>query len=237
MSKPGKIILSGGLILGSGAYALWQHEQALPPPAMRQLAEKTSQAAPKPAAPMPVPKPATLPPPVAAQTAPTPEPALKPNAPARLAAAQPAPARAAEPAPPPENPAPPPQTAAPADVPPSPPPEPLNAVQLAPPPAASTGRYADGEFVGNSVDDEWGPVQVKVVVKNGDIADVICIEYPFHRQRSAEISEWAIPTLVEETIKAQSEKIDWVSQASFTSDQFQKSLASALARAQKKQPT
>ena len=83
------------------------------------------------------------------------------------------------------------------------------------------------------MDDEWGPVQVKVVVRNGDIADVICIEYPFHRQRSAEISEWAIPTLIEETIKAQSEKIDWVSQASFTSDQFQKSLASALLRAQK----
>ncbi len=42
-----------------------------------------------------------------------------------------------------------------------------------------------------------------------------------------------VPTLVEETIKAQSAKVDWVSQASFTSDQFQKSLASALARAQK----
>jgi uncharacterized protein with FMN-binding domain len=76
-------------------------------------------------------------------------------------------------------------------------------------------------------------VQVKVVVKNGDIADVICIEYPFHRRRSAEISEWAIPTLVEETIKAQTAQIDWVSQASFTSEQFQKSLASALVRAHK----
>jgi len=221
MSKSGKILLSGGLILSSAAYALWQQEQALPPPAMRQLAEKTSQAAP---APMPMPEPAPLTPPAAApaiaDAAPTPLPSPTPSkAKPSIARAEPAPV------PPPQAMAPPP------DVP--PPADPLNAVQLAPPPAVSTGRYADGEFVGNAVDDEWGPVQVKVVVRNGDIADVICIEYPFHRQRSAEISEWAIPTLVEETIKAQSAKVDWVSQASFTSDQFQKSLASALARAQK----
>jgi uncharacterized protein with FMN-binding domain len=108
-------------------------------------------------------------------------------------------------------------------------------VALAPQPAASTGRYQDGEFIGNAYAGEWGPVQVKVVVKNGDISDVICLEYPIHRQRSQEISEWALPQLHEEVIKAQSEKIDWISQASFTSENYQQSLASALARA-KKQP-
>jgi uncharacterized protein with FMN-binding domain len=220
MSKPGKIFLSGGLILSSAAYALWQQEQALPPPAMRQLAEKTSQAAPTPVR-EPLPPQAAAPAPTA-EAASTPAPPAPPKLkPQKLAKTEP-PAK--------EEPAAP---AAPEAEPAPPPAEPLNAVQLAPAPAASTGRYADGEFVGNSVDDEWGPVQVKVVVRNGDIADVICIEYPFHRQRSAEISEWAIPTLVEETIKAQSEKIDWVSQASFTSEQFQKSLASALVRAHK----
>ena len=236
MSKPGKIILSGGLILSSAAYALWQQEQALPPPAMRQLAEKTSQAAPvTPALPAPA---LALPPPDAAAAPQTPH-APAPEVPKpqeRIAGNEKAPQAATEPAPS-EIPAPPAQTAAPAQPAPPPPAEPLNAVQLAPPPAASTGHYVDGDFVGNAVDDEWGPVQVKVVVKNGDIADVICIEYPFHRQRSAEISEWAIPQLIEETIKAQSAKVDWVSQASFTSDQFQKSLATALARAQKQQPT
>jgi uncharacterized protein with FMN-binding domain len=223
MSKPGKIFLSGGLILSSAAYALWQQQQAFPPPAMRQLAEKTSQAAP---ARLPVPEPTSLTPqaaaPAIADAVPTPLPSPTPSkAEPSIARTEPAP----EVPPPSQAVAPPPDVPQPAD--------PLNAVQLAPPLAVSTGRYADGEFVGNAVDDEWGPVQVKVVVRNGDIADVICIEYPFHRQRSAEISEWAIPTLVEETIKAQSAKVDWVSQASFTSDQFQKSLASALARAQK----
>lgn len=118
-------------------------------------------------------------------------------------------------------------------TPPAPPAEPLQAVQLAPPPAVSTGRYADGEFVGNAADGEWGPVQVKAVIRNGDLADVIVIEFPIHRERSAEISAWAIPMLYQEAIKAQSADIDMVSQASFTSEEFQQSLASALERAHK----
>jgi uncharacterized protein with FMN-binding domain len=227
MSKPGKILLSGGLILASGAYAWWQNMTAPEPP----LPVPAPVAVGEPAAPPPAPvAPPDLASPAPEAVVPAPEPAPRPKSPpSRLAAAEPAPEVTPQPLA--ENP--PPQPAAPVEIPPPPPPEPLQAVQLAPPPPVSTGRYADGEFVGNAVDDEWGPVQVKVVVKNGDIADVICIEYPYHRRRSAEISEWAIPSLVEETIKAQSAKIDWVSQASFTSNQFQKSLASALARAHK----
>ncbi|HWC62048.1 MAG TPA: hypothetical protein VG501_00390, partial [Rhizomicrobium sp.] len=78
-----------------------------------------------------------------------------------------------------------------------------------------------------------GPVQLKVVIHDGDIADVIALEYPIHRQRSAEISEWAIPQLREEAIKAQSADIEWITQASFTSENYQQSLASALSRARK----
>ena len=220
MSKPGKIILSGGLILGSAAYALWQQQQTVPPPIMRQVAEKVRHTALQPG-PLPAPTPAPMP--AVADAAPAPPPKAEPKIARTAPQIQPQQYIAPqEDAPPPPEP---------------PPPDPLNAVQLAPPPPATTGRYLDGEFIGNSVDDEWGPVQVKVVVRNGDIADVICIEYPFHRRRSQEISEWAIPTLVEETIKAQSAKIDWVTQASFTSDQFQKSLASALGRARKASAT
>ncbi len=99
--------------------------------------------------------------------------------------------------------------------------------------AAANGHFTDGDFVGQSFDGEWGPVQVKVAVRGGSVVQVVCIEYPFHRQRSAEISEYAIPILVEETIKTQDTKIDWVSQASYTSEQFQQSLGSALKRAEK----
>jgi uncharacterized protein with FMN-binding domain len=222
MIRLGRIFLSGGLILVSGAYAWW--EQGAPPDttqptpaAARQVPSPVppavSAANPPPAAPSrPVPPQQTAAPPVAEDA---PEPVAKAKAPrTKIATAEPA----LQPAAPP---------------PPAPPEVPLQAVQLAPPPMVSTGRYADGEFIGNAVDGEWGPVQVKAVIRNGDIADVICIEFPIHRERSAEISEWAIPQLYQEAIKAQSADIDMVSQASFTSEEYQQSLASALARAHK----
>jgi uncharacterized protein with FMN-binding domain len=221
MIKPGKLLLSGGLILASGGYAWWQDQHPIAVPA--PVASKAPVRKPPAAAPMtppttpPVTAPAAVavnqPPPILKPApAPAPEAVVKPKAP-RL---RPLTKAEISPAPPPPD---------------KPPPEPLNAVQLAPQPNVSTGRYLDGEFVGNAFDGEWGPVQVKAVIRNGDLADVIVLEYPIHRQRSAEISEWAIPMLYEEAIKAQSAKIDMVAQASFTSENFQQSLASALARA------
>ena len=219
MIRPGRIFLSGGLILVSGAYVWWEQDArpTLPAPAAAQQA------------PSPVPLVAANPPPVAPSQAVAPQ---QPVAPPVAEAAPVAKAKAprtkiatAEPAPQPVAPSAPP--------PPTQPDVPLQAVQLAPQPVVSTGRYADGEFIGNAVDGEWGAVQVKAVIRNGDIADVICIEFPIHRERSAEISEWAIPLLYQEAIKAQSANIDMVSQASFTSEEYQKSLASALARAHK----
>jgi uncharacterized protein with FMN-binding domain len=235
MIKTGKILLSGGLILASGSYAWWQHMVQHPVTLNSgALTPGLPNSGAKPPAAMPVPAPQAVAMnpsvPSTAMDAPA-EPAKPETAAAgrpqvKSAAREPAHKPASEPAPEPMP------AAAPS---PPPPQEPLNAIALAPPPAVSTGRYADGEFIGNAVDGEWGPVQVKVVVRNGDIADVIALEYPIHRQRSAEISEWAIPQLAQEVIKAQSANIDWITQASFTSENYQQSLASALARA-KKQP-
>jgi uncharacterized protein with FMN-binding domain len=241
MKKPGKIFLSGGLILASGAYAWWHHAteaKSLAPATVALRQARLTPPAPPVAvasppgdslgnAPMAQPVTPPAPPPSAppvARMEPKAE-AVKPKAEDRdlkdaLIAGTPAP-----PPPPALGPPPPP-----------PPPETPN---IAPPvqqAAAGTGRYIDGDFVGASVDGEWGPVQVKVAVRSGNVAQVICIEYPFHRRRSAEISEYAIPILVEETIKTQDAKIDWVSQASYTSEQFQQSLASALTRAKKSPP-
>jgi uncharacterized protein with FMN-binding domain len=235
MIKTGKMLLSGGLILASGSYAWWHHMSQNPLPV--RVAVPAPEMEPKPALALNRPAPAVTPPEAVTETpapstpdvtasAPAPAPQstkpekTKKSAPV-AAVAPPPPATVAEPA---AEPAPPPPPAA-----------PLNAVALAPQPAISTGRYLDGEFIGNVSDGQWGPVQVKVVIRNGDIADVICLEYPIHRRRSAEISEWALPQLHEEAIKAQSAQIDWISQASFTSDNYQQSLASALSRA-KKQP-
>lgn len=97
----------------------------------------------------------------------------------------------------------------------------------------SSGRYADGEFIGDPADTVWGAVQVKAVIHGGAITDVQFLDYPDHRRRSAEINSWATPMLTSEAIQAQSAQVDIVSQASVTAYGFQQSLASALMHAKK----
>jgi uncharacterized protein with FMN-binding domain len=99
--------------------------------------------------------------------------------------------------------------------------------------AADVPHYADGEYVGASMDTEWGPIQVEAIIRGGAIADVKWIDFPTHRERSAEISRWAAPLLTSEAIQIQNWEVDAVSQASFTSEGFQQSLQSALMRAHK----
>lgn len=94
-------------------------------------------------------------------------------------------------------------------------------------------HYSDGEFVGKSAGTIWGEVQVKTVIRDGAITDVQVLQYPSHRRRSALISDWALPILRSEAIRAQSAQVDRVSQASITAEGFQQSLASALRQATK----
>jgi uncharacterized protein with FMN-binding domain len=98
-------------------------------------------------------------------------------------------------------------------------------------PSESKARYNDGDYVGEAADTEWGMVQIKAVVRNGSLTDVQFMQYPAHRRRSAEISNWALPILRSEAIRDQSARVDMVSSATITSDGFQQSLASALQRA------
>jgi uncharacterized protein with FMN-binding domain len=97
--------------------------------------------------------------------------------------------------------------------------------------AQSKGRFNDGEYVGKPVDTNWGTVQVKATVQDSSLTDVQFMQYPYHRRRSAEISNWALPALRNEAIRAQSARVDMVSQATITADGFQQSLATALSRA------
>jgi uncharacterized protein with FMN-binding domain len=55
--------------------------------------------------------------------------------------------------------------------------------------------------------------------------------YPNHTDRSVFINEHALPTLIQETIAAQSTGIDLVSGATDTSYAFQQSLQSAILEA------
>ena len=96
------------------------------------------------------------------------------------------------------------------------------------------GLYADGSYTGNSFDAYYGMVQVKVLVVSNKITDVQFLQYPNNRSNSRMINNQAMPLLTEEAIQAQSAQVNGVSGATFTSDAFQKSLASALVLAKTK---
>lgn len=100
-----------------------------------------------------------------------------------------------------------------------------------PTPAPILGKYANGAYIGNAVDAYYGTVQVKAIVQNGKLADVPFLQYPNERDTSRYINDQAMPLLAQEAIVAQSAQIDGISGATFTSQAFQESLASALALA------
>ena len=96
-------------------------------------------------------------------------------------------------------------------------------------PAASAG--VTGTFDGNTTQTRWGPVQVRIVVKDGKIVDASALKSPNGDSRSRSIAAQAIPYLIQETLAAQSDQISGVGGASYTSYGWYTSLQSALKKA------
>ena len=96
-------------------------------------------------------------------------------------------------------------------------------------PAQSGG--ITGTFDGNTASTRWGPVQVRIVVKDGKIVDASALQSPSGDSRSRSISQQAVPYLVQETLAAQSAQISGVGGASYTSNGWYQSLQSALKKA------
>ena len=96
-------------------------------------------------------------------------------------------------------------------------------------PAATSG--VTGTFDGNTASTRWGPVQVRIVVKDGKIVAASALQSPDGDSRSRSISQQAIPYLVQETLAAQSDQISGVGGASYTSNGWFTSLQSALKKA------
>jgi uncharacterized protein with FMN-binding domain len=90
--------------------------------------------------------------------------------------------------------------------------------------------------------DQWGQVQVTIVVKKTTtiagtkktvkrhIESIKVPVFPDHTGRSQFISEQALPTLVQEALQAQSTHIYIVSGATYTSDAFAQSLQGAITK-------
>jgi uncharacterized protein with FMN-binding domain len=111
---------------------------------------------------------------------------------------------------------------------PAPTPTPTPVVTPAP---AITGKFRDGSYDGDIADVYYGLVQVRAVVKNGKLVDVVWLSYPSDNPTSASKSARARPILTQEAIAAQDAQVDRVSGASATSGGFVDSLASALLQA------
>ena len=97
--------------------------------------------------------------------------------------------------------------------------------------SSQQGAYKNGTYTGSVADAFYGNIQVQAVITNGQISDVIFLQYPNDRSTSIAINTQAMPYLKQEAIQAQSAQVDIVSGASDTSQAFQQSLASALAQA------
>lgn len=115
--------------------------------------------------------------------------------------------------------------------------EPENTQVVTPSPIANvqvlqtSGKYKDGVYVGDSIDANYGNIQVKVTIANGKITDIQFLDYPHDRARSQTINTEATPILVSEAIAAQNADVDAVTGATFTSAAFIESLQSALDQA------
>ena len=98
---------------------------------------------------------------------------------------------------------------------------------------SSSSGATDGTYTGDAVDvgHGYGTIQLQVTVSGGKVTDITAVAVPQNDPRSSQISSYAVPQLVSQAIEAQSSSISGLSGATFTSNGFAQSLASALTQA------
>jgi uncharacterized protein with FMN-binding domain len=97
--------------------------------------------------------------------------------------------------------------------------------------SASPASVAARTVTGDAAQTIYGPVQVRVTVKNGKVTAASAVEYPQQDPRDFQINSYAIPALNQEAVSASSAQIDSISGATFTSEGYVTSLQSALTKA------
>jgi uncharacterized protein with FMN-binding domain len=99
-------------------------------------------------------------------------------------------------------------------------------------PTASAGpRAAARTVTGTVANTQYGPMQVQVTLAGPKITKVTVLQRTDDGAESDQIDANAIPQLTNETLAAQSARIDAVSGASYTSSGYVQSLQSALDQA------
>jgi uncharacterized protein with FMN-binding domain len=95
----------------------------------------------------------------------------------------------------------------------------------------SAGSGTGTAVTGDAIATPYGPTQVQVTLNAGKIVKVTVLQHTDDGVNSQMIDGHALPLLNNETLTAQSAKIDAVSGASYTSAGYIKSLQSALDKA------
>ena len=98
-------------------------------------------------------------------------------------------------------------------------------------PATGTSTASGKHINGDVVATQYGDVQVQITVNAGKLVDVTAPMLPQGDGRSAEISNFAAPLLRNEVLQAQSGQVDTVSGATYTSEGYATSAASAIQKA------
>jgi uncharacterized protein with FMN-binding domain len=98
-------------------------------------------------------------------------------------------------------------------------------------PPAKSSSGPSGTYTGPVIQTPYGPVQVAVAEEKGRIVDVKALQLPTEHPQSMFISERVAPLLRSEALEAQSDQINIVTGATFTSEGFASSLQKALLKA------
>ncbi|QXE37787.1 FMN-binding protein [Streptomyces sp. GMY02] len=85
--------------------------------------------------------------------------------------------------------------------------------------------------VGDAVDTQYGPVQVRITLSGGRITAADAVKAPDSDAQSQSVTANAVPRLNQSAVTAQNARIDTVSGASYTSEGYRNSLQSALDKA------
>ena len=101
-------------------------------------------------------------------------------------------------------------------------------IETATPTPTPTPEPVPQTFAGPAVDTRWGPVQVTITVFDHRITDVAVPVYPTKSRKDRRINSRALHILIDETIQAQSARIEMVSGATVTSRGYIASLQAAL---------
>ena len=96
-------------------------------------------------------------------------------------------------------------------------------------PTTSVPARANAVVDGGGFQNRWGVVQVEATFgPNGTLISVAALRTPNDRGRSIEINDVAVPRLNAEAVSAQSATVDSVSGATYTSNDYRRSLQSAI---------